>query len=625
MGGRGTGKSTVIEALRLALDRVDEMPTSMKDQFDRFAAASSSRDDVGALLFNTAISITLLKDGERFRVRWRKDAPAHLIEQEAADGSWTQGSGEIRSRFPIRLFSQKQIFALSEDPNALLGLVDQSPEVQKADWGQNWKETEARFFRLRSEGRELQTRLGDRVRLEGELADVSRQLAVFEEGDHRGLLQKYQKTSRQRLALAERESELRAFEQKIRLLASELVSGAVPAEHFDQTIPSDKDGLAQLQDAKAREDEAIGQLTALADSLTVYTSEWVQRRSASEWSIEAAKGDGEYKALVQKLEAEGIRDPNAYGSLVGRRADLERRISDLDSVRGRAEELERQAEQALAELEEARVDLSARRKALLEKALTENRFVQMELVALGAEARAADQGFREHLGREDGRLEEDVKGILNDLYRDLPTDTDRADEIKKRVRALKEALTSAHESGSLEGRSKWLLNHLQALQPEQIDRLDTWWPEDGLRVSYRRSDSADFLPIEQGSPGQKSAAILAFLLSYGDEPIVLDQPEDDLDNHLISDLIVRQIRESKKARQVIVATHSSNIVVNGDAEMVIALDHRAGQCVVLSQGTGCLQEVGVRKEICQVMEGGTRAFRQRYRRINAAEEWIDVE
>ncbi len=106
--------------------------------------------------------------------------------------------------------------------------------------------------------------------------------------------------------------------------------------------------------------------------------------------------------------------------------------------------------------------------------------------------------------------------------------------------------------------------------------------------------------------------MLAFFLAYGNEPLVLDQPEDDLDNHLIYDLVVRQLRESKKRRQVIVVTHNANIVVNGDAERVHAFDFR-GQCYV--KENGCLQEALVRTEICRVMEGGRRAFDNRYRRL----------
>ena len=129
----------------------------------------------------------------------------------------------------------------------------------------------------------------------------------------------------------------------------------------------------------------------------------------------------------------------------------------------------------------------------------------------------------------------------------------------------------------------------------------------------RGGDGRDFQPISQASAGQRSAAMLAFLLAHGNEPLILDQPEDDLDNHLIYDLVVRQIRENKLRRQIIVVTHNPNIVVNGDAEMLHALEFRRGQCIVAQSGS--LQEKGMREEICRVMEGGREAFDRRYRRL----------
>ena len=90
--------------------------------------------------------------------------------------------------------------------------------------------------------------------------------------------------------------------------------------------------------------------------------------------------------------------------------------------------------------------------------------------------------------------------------------------------------------------------HVGNLPPEAIDRLDLWFPDDSLEVQYSaRGDGQRFRSIQEGSPGQKTAALLAFLLSYGDEPLILDQPEDDLDNHLIYDLIVTQLRGDSNA------------------------------------------------------------------------------
>ena len=156
--------------------------------------------------------------------------------------------------------------------------------------------------------------------------------------------------------------------------------------------------------------------------------------------------------------------------------------------------------------------------------------------------------------------------------------------------------------------------HLCKLSPEVFDRLDLWFPEDSLHVQYSAAgDGRNFRSIQEGSPGQKTAALLAFLLSYGDEPLILDQPEDDLDNHLIYDLIVTQLREVKRSRQVIVVTHNANIVVNGDAELVVALAARGGE--TQKECEGSLQEQEVRDTICEIMEGGRKAFEDRYRRI----------
>ena len=153
------------------------------------------------------------------------------------------------------------------------------------------------------------------------------------------------------------------------------------------------------------------------------------------------------------------------------------------------------------------------------------------------------------------------------------------------------------------------------LKPEVFDRIDVLYPGDALSVSYSpEGDGRRFMPIAQGSPGQKTAAILAFILSHGEEPLILDQPEDDLDNHLIYSLIVRQLREAKQHRQMLVVTHNANIVVNGDAELVHAFVVRNGRTDV--SASGGLQEQHVRDEVCDVMEGGREAFEARYRRIS---------
>ena len=151
---------------------------------------------------------------------------------------------------------------------------------------------------------------------------------------------------------------------------------------------------------------------------------------------------------------------------------------------------------------------------------------------------------------------------------------------------------------------------LANLQPQSFDRLNTWFPDD--KLSIRFNDGNRFKDVSQGSAGQKASAILSFLLSYGTEPLVLDQPEDDLDNGLITSLIVTKLHENKLNRQIIVVTHNPNIVVNGDSEYVVALEDR-GQINPIA--SGALQEISVRKNVCEIMEGGEIALQQRYKRM----------
>lgn len=118
-------------------------------------------------------------------------------------------------------------------------------------------------------------------------------------------------------------------------------------------------------------------------------------------------------------------------------------------------------------------------------------------------------------------------------------------------------------------------------------------------------------PLERLSPGQRCSAILPILLLNGTAPLIIDQPEDNLDNRLIRQVIVNVLASIKLRRQVIVATHNPNLPVLGDAEQVIVLraveDER---CILETQGV--LDDESVVRSVTEVMEGGREAFQYRH-------------
>jgi ABC-type Mn2+/Zn2+ transport system ATPase subunit len=145
-----------------------------------------------------------------------------------------------------------------------------------------------------------------------------------------------------------------------------------------------------------------------------------------------------------------------------------------------------------------------------------------------------------------------------------------------------------------------------------VDKIMLLYPEDKIEVQYKANEASGFKSISNASAGQKTSAILTFLLSYGSTPLLLDQPEDDLDNQLIYELIVDRLSDSKNKRQIIAVTHNANIPVNGDSEWVIALNSESKDMEVLCEGS--IENQRVKDAICNIMEGGREAFSLRAKR-----------
>jgi hypothetical protein len=123
-------------------------------------------------------------------------------------------------------------------------------------------------------------------------------------------------------------------------------------------------------------------------------------------------------------------------------------------------------------------------------------------------------------------------------------------------------------------------------------------------------------PVTGVSPGQRATALLALVLLSSDEPLIIDQPEDDLDNQHIYEDIVRVLADVCQNRQVIVATHNANIPVLGDAELLVALDADAQRSRV--EALGGFEDAAVASYARRVLEGGEDAFRARQRRYSSA-------
>lgn len=632
VGGRGTGKSTVIHALRLVSRRDRELENFEPNSeprltFERFNRVPSGRNDTGGFTESAAITWFMLRANVRYRVGWSQENSEQMVDEDDGQGGWTPSAIQTipPERFPIRIFSQGQIAALAgQNQQALLEVIDEAAQVQGLK--RDWHEAQSEFYSLRARVRELEDRLGSRDDLAIAYQDVERKLRRFEESGHTEILTSYRHRSRQQREVDRHFGTVEGMADRLDDVSSALQSEDLPEELFDTNSREDQE-LAERLEALA--DAVRAATLSVRDNAKrlreILAAERI-RVSEGNWQKTMTRARNDYEQLVERLHEEGVHDPSEYGQLVQERQRLESEIKLLDSLQEERERLSLTSQLQLQKVLRARRAISDGRDAFLTNTLSNNPFVRIETRPYGNDPRVMERSLRDVLDIiDDHRFQDDIlvieggqpiRGIVAELLADLQDDScSRRLEIERRLHKLKQRINDAcGGEGNFGGYFNNYLEREAGRSPELLDKLLVWFPEDTLSVEYsRHGDGTDFQSIGQASAGQRSAAMLAFLLAHGEEPLVLDQPEDDLDNHLIYDLVVRQMRENKLRRQIIVVTHNPNIVVNGDAEMLYALDFRGGQCMVVESGS--LQEQDMREEVCRVMEGGREAFERRYRRL----------
>ena len=152
----------------------------------------------------------------------------------------------------------------------------------------------------------------------------------------------------------------------------------------------------------------------------------------------------------------------------------------------------------------------------------------------------------------------------------------------------------------------------QTLDPLELDVF----PIDDrviIELNVATGPTSNFKDASELSRGQKCTALLPILLARRDTPLLIDQPEDNLDNHFIYETVVESILRLKSRRQMIFITHNANIPVLGEAELVVVMNSDGQRGFVEKAGT--VDEC--RNEIIDLLEGGEEAFELRRKRYGS--------
>lgn len=610
IGGRGTGKSTLVDFLRKTLRRDQELDAGASDgeseirrAFDSRMSISDSRADDGLLLEESRACAVYCKDGQRFELGWSQDGSAATISRIEGDNRIAE-RGDIRERFPVRVYSQKQLFALAQKPRALLSVLDAAPSVRGAAFERRLKELESRYLSLRAERRSAET-MADALEIkQASLGDVRHKLERLETADYAKVLTRHRRLRSlddtwtqlaEQAVAAIKKTAQEAGDLDVADLALDADRGNSAVKRLETIYTSLK---SIMERARRNVEDAL--MTAEEEVQALLVGE-----TCREWKLAVRETGTAVKDAVAELASSGVSVGEEYSDLVATAAGLENEIKCLKIERERARGLARDAKDVLAEYRDVRREWTDRRVEFAKELSGDDIDIVIDPLADMDDLKGEighRLGISSHYENDRTTLTERIKSPgVEGWAKEL-------DGVTTELEALRRG-----EDIDTKIRDHRFKKTMRDKSAEAIDHVALYLPGDDVAIHFRERARGKWKPIGQGSPGQQTAALLSLVLSYGSEPIVLDQPEDDLDNTLVYDLVVSRLKEVKNKRQVIVITHNPNIVVHGDAEYVLSFESVNGRTMVTREGG--LQETGVREEICRVMEGGPQAFERRFKKI----------
>jgi hypothetical protein len=592
LGGTGAGKSLVLEALRFVLDQqVDKVLfATIRDEVDRRLES--------ALCEGTDVVIEISTPSGRYRVKrtYRPSGSLPVIEQDVG-GEWVQVSNAASSLMTVAAFSQGEILEYARQPVGRVGLVD--AKLDLAESGKRIASTESKLnlngANLIVAWRRVET-LSEQAGEAGRLKERELELSALFDGD---LVKAQGLWTTEQAAMAALAESVEAIRFDKPGLPDPATAKMTP-EH-DELFERIR---AAQEEFKAAIDRAEKQVTiSLANLKTV---------------VKQVKGDLDAKFQDFKRQLDEALEKSGETSLARLRRELETVQTNLSKAESAAQTLKNEAqpeynrlneerETLLSELKQARDGRRVLRRTRVEELNKKmSGFVKIDIPSKGDTA-----DFRQALNvlKVGSHLREQVLDLIADNVRPYKLvralwsgDMSRAGTLPHGVSTTD--ISRLHTN--VADRDLWQL----LLDTQLIDTPDV------LNVKFRKPESREYARIEDLSHGQKSTAILVILLADGENPVLIDQPEDALHAPWIEEYLVDRLRHLRGTRQYMFATRSPGLVVSADSEQLITMRATADKGEV--EASGSLERHDLNRLALHHLEGGKIPFARRTRKLEAS-------
>lgn len=598
IGGRGTGKSTLLECIRFCLQRQPIGKHAQKQHDDII------KENFGRAKARVELVVrSSCMNGRRFTIAKRYGENASVRDENGTISRFTPAD-----LLPdIEIYGQNEIYDIAQDPASQTQLF--SRFLATTEHEDVAARIQAIIAKLAENRKKLLVAQGQVAAIEDEVARLPKleeQLGQFkalalEEKLQIVPLLETEKRLQQRAVAEEGQQLDRAFQS---------VQDCLP----DTVFLSDA-AIAHLPHAASFKKLRIA-LASLRTDAEDLLDQWQAKYVAAQ--AEIALASEELQGLLQQEElalektfkelpaCEGKSGKEIGIQFQGLSREIERirpKQVQIQNHRDMLDELKRQRQAMLNELSALRAEHSAQFVRIL-KGLNTRLKGKLRLTGKPESNRQPVIQFLVSC-----KLENVAEGRLAWIKEAEDFSTVKlAEYIRRGSGAIQAAVFE--EGWSV---TPTIANALARLSTEQILQLEELELPDGVSIELNiaHEGQENFKPLDNLSTGQQCTAILHLLLLKNHDPLLMDQPEDNLDNAFIADRIVTELRSEKMARQFIFATHNANIPVFGNAEWIGVFEVEDGQATMPPERQGGIDKPLIREKAANILEGGRTAFNQR--------------
>lgn len=591
IGARGSGKSTLAEAVRFALCGISAVPKHCVDLVQANLAG-------GAL-----VTITAFAEGaNRYTIRRGLKQNAVLV---TSDGRTINTVDIDRGTFlPLDAYSSFEIEEIADEVlghkrrNLLDELRSDQMRTIHLSLAETTRELEANADRIRN----AQRTIDDLTEQMEELGDVRVRLSALapsedeSAGDFVQLSRQQQLNQREIAKLDSADRDLRTLGQTVEQLKREAQN------MFTARLVEEQSANV---DTMRRYDELLAALLAPVE------------KHISAIHIKIREAQGTLAQARQSITQTHTTHIDELAKLTARnqaaseqarvRASLEQQVAKLDGLERQRAELADELQALLEERKSLKSDYILKRdqiSTIRDEIASELQHEAGERVRIRVMRNADHLEYQQMLvdGLKGARVrnQNEIIATLMQL---------RPEQLAQLIQCNDVASFEDLTHFGTERSRKILDSFRETIDPLAMEVIAI---EDriGIELNVATSGRPHFKDASDLSRGQKCTALLPILLARRDNPLIIDQPEDNLDNHFIFETVVNAVQRLKKSRQMIFITHNANIPVLGEAELVLVLnsDGRVGAI----EKCGSVDEC--REQIIDLLEGGREAFELRSRR-----------